>query len=265
MNPRSDRQSFLGDDHEMIIQSTPIAIIGLCGGGSHIAQQLAHIGFIDFIICDFDHVEYSNLSRMVGAIPSDASNGVKKTAVIQRMINDINPDATVRVIDGPWQSKQEALRDRTVIFGCVDSISVRDELERFCRRFLIAYIDIGMDVHKHNEGYSISGQSIVSLPLAPCMRCLGLINDAAIGNEQKQYGAAGGKPQVVWPNGVLASLAISQLMSLILPWSNSVEPSIMLEYDGNRHTVRDSFKLPILEQKVCPHYGNATDIGDPFY
>src|ERR1700730_12183464 len=39
------------------------------------------------------------------------------------------------------------LRRCDVIFGCVDSYRERDELERFMRRFLIPYIDIGMDVH----------------------------------------------------------------------------------------------------------------------
>ncbi len=50
MNKRTIRQSFLGDKSDEIFFKTPIAILGLCGGGSHIAQQLSHIGFENLIV-----------------------------------------------------------------------------------------------------------------------------------------------------------------------------------------------------------------------
>jgi molybdopterin-synthase adenylyltransferase len=56
------------------------------------------------------------------------------------------------------------LRACHVIIGCVDSYRERDELERFARRFLIAYIDIGMDVHPLDNGLVVGGQVVLSLP-----------------------------------------------------------------------------------------------------
>ena len=38
------RQSFLGADAEIVLRRSKAALVGLGGGGSHIAQQLAHIG-----------------------------------------------------------------------------------------------------------------------------------------------------------------------------------------------------------------------------
>jgi len=38
------RQNFLGPRAQDILVNTRAAIVGLGGGGSHIAQQLAHIG-----------------------------------------------------------------------------------------------------------------------------------------------------------------------------------------------------------------------------
>lgn len=261
----ASRQSFLGSiaDEEFVDQR--IGIIGLCGGGSHVAQQLAHIGFENLLICDHDVVEDSNRTRMVGSRPVDAENGELKTAVIQRTVKDINPNINVDVVANYWQTEAKKFRACSVIFGCIDSLAARDELERFCRRFLIPYVDIGMDVHAISSGYAISGQVAVSLPDQPCLRCMGILRDEAIAKEHAKYGAAGGRPQVIWPNGVLASTAIGQYMSLILPWNRDHQPDLLLEYDGNRHICRESAKAPYLKKMICSHFPTDGQLGDPFY
>ena len=265
MTTTNSRQGFLGSKAAAEFEGQQIGIIGLCGGGSHIAQQLAHIGFKHFLLCDFDHVEDSNLTRMIGSRPNDAERGEKKTAVIHRMVSDINPSASVQLIESRWQEYTEQFRSCSVIFGCVDSLSARDELEKFCRRYLIPYIDIGMDVHTSVQGFSISGQIALSLPNQPCLRCLGVLRDEELAKEHQRYGAAGGKPQVVWPNGVLASIAVGQFMGLILPWSIGQKPSLLLEYDGNRQWVRESHKINYLAEYKCPHFLESQRLGDPFF
>jgi hypothetical protein len=87
----------------------------------------------------------------------------------------------------------------------LDSYRERDDLDRFCRRFLIPYIDLGMGVHEVADGYSISGQIVLSSPGGSCLWCRGILNGNWLGQEAGQYGKAGSRPQVVWPNGVLAS------------------------------------------------------------
>ena len=54
----------------------------------------------------------------------------------------------------------------------------------------------------------MSGQIILSAPGGPCMFCMHFLTDEKIGREVANYGAAGGRPQVVWANGVLASTAV---------------------------------------------------------
>jgi molybdopterin-synthase adenylyltransferase len=154
------------------------------------------------------------------------------------------------------------LRACHVIIGCVDSYRERDELERFARRFLIAYIDIGMDVHPLDNGLVVGGQVVLSSPGHLCLRCMGIITDARIAEEARPYGAAGGRPQVVWPNGVLASTAIGLLVQLVTPWHPDPVGTAYLEYDGNRHTVQPS-NLLALAGRTCRHYP-AGEVGDPF-
>jgi Dinucleotide-utilizing enzymes involved in molybdopterin and thiamine biosynthesis family 2 len=264
MNNES-RQSFLGDALESRLESERPSIVGLCGGGSHVGQQLAHIGFRHIGLYDFDHVEESNLTRMIGSCPADARNAELKTNVIKRLINGINPSCEVTPFEVRWQNAAEELRQSSIIFGCVDNITVREELERFARKHLIPYIDVGMDVHESDTGFSISGQVAVSLPNRPCLRCMGIVTDAAIAREHQRYGDAGGRPQVVWPNGVLASTAVGLYMSMILPWAKNTEQPLLKEYDGNRHEMVESRKTPLLHTATCRHHPPGRDLGDPFF
>lgn len=254
MSDRNVRQSFLGVNSQQTIATSTIGIVGLCGGGSHVAQQLAHIGIGKLLVSDFDKVDTSNLNRMIGSRPEDAENNALKTDVIERMAGEINPSVDVIKLNGLWQEHEIKLRSCDVIVGCVDKYAERDGLERFCRRYKIPYVDIGMDVHIVETGYSISGQIILSVSGGPCMRCLGFLTDAKLALEQGHYGEAGGKPQVVWPNGVLASIAVGQVMGMLLPWNTEVKPSEMIEYDGNRQTVRASSKLEYLRHQQCKHF-----------
>ncbi len=106
----------------------------------------------------------------------------------------------------------------------------RNEIEAFTRRFMIPLIDIGMDVHSLGSEFLISGQVALSIPNQPCLRCMGLVTDAGMTQEANEYGMAGGRPQVVWPNGVLASTAVGFFVNLISPWHNTAHLPVLLEY-----------------------------------
>lgn len=258
------RQSFLGADSETVLGSSKVALVGLGGGGSHIAQQLAHIGLGHFLVIDPDFIEDTNLNRLVGATLQDVKLGTAKVDIAERVIKSVNPPAEVVKRLTSWAAVTAELRDVEVIFSCVDSMDCRSELESFARRFLIPLIDIGMDVHKSNEEFSISGQVVLSMPGKPCMRCMGLVTDDALAKEAAQYGAAGGKPQVVWPNGTLASIAVGFFMKLITPWETQKATPLLLEYDGDLQTVTPSNKLVYLPTN-CKHFDSLNELGDPFW
>jgi molybdopterin-synthase adenylyltransferase len=143
-------------------------------------------------------------------------------------------------------------------------MACRSELESFARRFLIPLIDIGMDVHESAGEFSITGQAMLSMPSRPCMRCMGLITDEGLAQEAAKYGAAGGKPQVVWPNGTLASIAVGFFMKFVTPWESQKEIPILLEYDGDQQVVMPSNKLAYLPTH-CKHFASLGELGDPFW
>jgi hypothetical protein len=265
MTMRLIRQSFLGAGSDEALAGSRVGIVGLGGGGSHVAQQLAHVGIGNFVLFDSDGVEHHNLNRLIGATAKDAERGAAKVVALRRLIKGINSKANVSAIRKRWQEEPLTLRDCDVVFGCVDSYGERDQLERACRRFLIPYIDIGMDVTPGTDGFVISGQVILSMPGELCMWCLGFLNEKLLGEEAAQYGAAGGRPQVVWPNGVLASTAVGTFVQIITPWQQAHRPTIYLEYDGNAHTLVPSNRLEYVKDKRCSHFSSATDLGYPFW
>ncbi len=205
---RYDRQSFLGKDSDSIIGQTMIGIIGLGGGGSHVAQQLSHLGFRNFILCDGDCISESNLNRLVGATQSDLRNKRLKTDIVERNIKKLHADANIVNRSCRWEESISDLMGCDLIIGCVDSFSGRRDLEVFCRRNLIPLIDVGMDVDDSRGRVEIYGQVILSMPGRPCMHCMGFLNEEVLALEARRYGAAGGRPQVVWSNGLLCSAAI---------------------------------------------------------
>jgi hypothetical protein len=82
------------------------------------------------------------------------------------------------------------------------------------------------------------------------------VTDEHLEQEGRRYGAAEGNPQVVWPNGVLASTAIGLLMQLVTPWGATASETAYLEYDGNTGTILRSQRLAHVLSRPCPHYPN---------
>jgi molybdopterin/thiamine biosynthesis adenylyltransferase len=262
---RLERQSFRGQNSTEVLDKSRVAIVGLGGGGSHIAQQLSHLGVGGYVLIDPDLVEGTNLNRLVGATQQDVAEGVAKTSIAARVIAGVDPSARIWAKTTQWQACAIALRSCDVIFGCVDSISERAQLETAARRYLVPYIDIGMDVHQTNGGFVIGGQVALSIPGKPCLRCMGIINDGSLKAEAQRYGAAGGRPQVIWSNGILASLAVGFFVQLTTPWYRVRDLPALIEFDGNLQTVVPSTKLRYLEDIVCPHFTGLADLGDPFW
>jgi hypothetical protein len=181
------------------------------------------------------------------------------------MIRGLLPNARLISKKEDWHQAVDDLKRCDVILGAVDGFKEREQLERFARRHLIPYIDIGMDVHAIGKsGYLVSGQVIVSLPGSPCMRCCDFITDERLEEEAKRYGAAGSRPQVVWSNGVLASTAVGLLTQILTPWYANPPSFVFLDYDGNRGTLTRNPRMELLKDHVCPHHP-ASEAGDPLF
>ena len=106
------------------LASARVAIAGLGGvGGAH-ALTLARLGVGRFNLAEFDAFEVHNFNRQVGAFMSTV--GQPKLDVMARMVEDINPTATVsRFADGVTESNLDAfLSDVDVYVDGIDFFSI---------------------------------------------------------------------------------------------------------------------------------------------
>jgi hypothetical protein len=256
------RQSFLGKSSSLLFEKIAVGIIGYGGGGSHVGQQLAHIGVTNLIVFDNDIIEESNLNRLVGAWFADIGKALKKTAIAKRTINKILPASKALFINTRWQDNPELIQQCDIVIGCVDSYAQREQAEAECRRYLIPYIDIGMDIQPGEENpFDMYGQVLLSMPDKPCLHCFGFLNQDKLAKEAAKYGAVGARPQVVWPNGVLASSAVGICVDLITNWTKRHKKNIYLSYDGNNGTLNSHVRSRFAPEK-CSHY-MLTDAGPP--
>lgn len=267
MKTRGDfsRQGFLGRTSEQILADTRVTIVGLGGGGSHIAQQLAHLGVGHIRLIDPQEIEDSNLNRLVGATSNDVRGKTPKVKIAERLVKGIRPWIDVKIAQSEWQMADNLIKDSHVIFGCVDGYRQRMYLESAARRFCLPYIDIGMDVADLGNGsYAVAGQMILSLPDRPCMKCMGFLTQERLNREENDYGDAGTNPQVVWTNGILASLAVGEFVQLVTPWCDREKDFEWLELDGNSQVVSKSRQPEYSIQGACSHF-TSDELGDPFF
>src|ERR1700676_3681350 len=94
---RFSRQSFFGADGQAAIERAVVGIAGLGGGGGHIVQQCAHVGFLNYRLYDADGADESNLNRLVIATEADAAAGTLKVELARRRILAVRSTAKVEM------------------------------------------------------------------------------------------------------------------------------------------------------------------------
>ena len=182
--------------------------------------------------------------------------------IAERVIRGITPDASVRRVDQRWHLEPEQQRGCDIVVGCMDGFRERWELQVLSRRYLVPLIDIGLDVNTvGDEPPRMAGQVILSVPGGPCMKCMHFITDENLEKEAGRYGDAGVRPQVVWANGVLASVAVGVAVDLLTGWTGASPESVYLSHDGNAGTMGPDKRLKCV-RGACTHFV-SDDVGDP--
>ena len=136
-----DRQSFLGPNSNDVLRALTVGIVGLGGGGSHVAQQLAHVGVGGFVVVDPDSITETNLNRLVGGTRADVAANAPKVDISERVIKAVNPAARVLKRGCMWQVADDALKQCDIVIAGLDNVRAKHELDAFTRRFMIPLID----------------------------------------------------------------------------------------------------------------------------
>jgi molybdopterin/thiamine biosynthesis adenylyltransferase len=257
---RHDRTTrALGPRAEQRIASASVGVVGLCGGGSHVCQQLAHLGVGRIVAVDDDVVDEVNLGRMVGSTPRDVRRTLK-TRVMARLITTIDPAIRVEQVPSRFPAPETlaALKTVDVVVACVDSFLVREQINEFCRRQHLPLIDIGLGIETvDGQLRSAYGQVTLALPSGACLRCSPLLADAVLEKERRERPPgydrnpyAQGDPQVVSMNGALASEAVNLALDLITGYASGKRSTNWWLYDGRAGTMTRT--EPFGRRAACP-------------
>ena len=222
-----DRQvRAFGPAGQRSLQSLRVAIVGLGGMGSLVAQQLAHLGVRDFILVDPDTLEPTNLNRVTNATPDDV--GRPKVEIAARYIRTVATAATVACVQGDVTRVNIAreLLNADIICGCTDSHGSRAVLQQVAYQYLIPCIDMGTTITVANGKIThIYGRVQLLAPGHACLTCSNLLNASEVRHDmmtpfERQsdpyiQGAREPAPAVMSLNGTVGSLAVTMLLSVI--------------------------------------------------
>src|SRR5438094_706621 len=91
---RYDRQiALFGAEGQRRISTARVAIVGLGGLGSHLAQQLAYLGVTNYVLVDGDKASSHSFNRLVTGALTDID--AYKTDLAERLIRLVNPVAVI--------------------------------------------------------------------------------------------------------------------------------------------------------------------------
>src|SRR5215213_6060850 len=104
MNDDQSRQGFLGPESDRIFASCKIGLVGASGGGSHVGQQMAHLGVLKYVVIDPKNIAPKHLHRVVGATDEDVRRAITKVDIVRRLIKGVRPLASVQTFASTWQA-----------------------------------------------------------------------------------------------------------------------------------------------------------------
>lgn len=262
---RFDRNiRFFGKDGQERIQQTHIHVVGCGGLGQHVIQQAAIAGFGEITLIDDEELSLSNLNRYILARHDDPIPGTPKVEIAKRAIYLINPDVKVNTIHASLRSAGAfaSLQNATNIIGCVDNDGARLVLTEYALAYRKAYFDLASDISAE-DGLRYGGRILFTGSDYGCPVCLGeidleqaqldLANDSSRKDREALYGVPQsmldeGGPSVVSINGVVASLAVTELIAYI---TGLRSPQRFINYRGDLARVTCSKDQPAPSCYYC--------------
>ena len=270
--PEHDRQvRMFGTAGQEILAGSKIAVVGLGGVGSLVAEYLARLGVGHLVLIDPDEIESTNLSRVVGATPVDVETKQLKTQIAVRHARELSTNATLDALaqDVVAHSVAQRLRDCDFIFLAADSMRARLVVNALAHQYLIPVTQMGAKVRPGPRGVVEDAMAAVRQvrPGNGCLWCNGLIDPTQLAVEAKSdaerkdqaYGVHEPNPSVITLNAVAAAHAVNEfLFDFLALRANDTEAPYR-----HFHFQKDSMQRVIpRHDTACPECSRRLALGD---
>jgi molybdopterin/thiamine biosynthesis adenylyltransferase len=240
---RFDRQlRVLGREGQAVLSNLSVGVVGAGGLGSHVIQQLSHLGVGRLVVVDPDVVSRSNLSRLVGASRLDPTLRTTKVSVARRVARRVGGPTRVVPIRGSVIDAGPARRlvECDVVVGCTDTQWSRTVLNAIAYQYYVPVLDLGVELQ---AGGSMGGRITWLAPGSACLWCRGVLDGQRVRAEQLPREALVDEvargylpdldepaPAVVSINGVVASLAVTELLARVTGFTGREARASQLMY-----------------------------------
>lgn len=266
-----NRQSLMfGKRGQHYLATARIGIIGLGGVGSLVNEYAARLGVGEIVGVDFDRMERSNRSRVIGSRVGDCYDWLRnsrykwlrqigehraahKVRVAERVALEANPRVRFRGIVGDITELSVAreLRDIDFLFLCADSMQSRLVFNALVHQYLIPGVQIGsrvpVDQESGNLGNIFSAARLV-LPFrgGGCLLCNELIpaaklqEEAVTAEERRRQRYVDDEeiaaPSVITLNALGASQATNDFLFHVLGLfdPSNARPGYLMHYSRER-------------------------------
>lgn len=288
---RFDRQiRMFGGEGQAILARAKVAIIGLGGVGSVLAELLGRLGVGHFVLVDDDRVQPTNLPRLVDATKWDAMTwlcaegrpawvrrlgfrlATRKTALAARVIRKANSKARIeqRVSVMEETVVTEVLKDCDYIFLAADSHRARRLFNAIVHQYLIPGVQLGTKIQADAaSGTLVNVHSIARLvtPDSGCLLCnqgvdRARLRDESITADMRRAQRYVDDPDVVAPSVItLNALSASQAANDFLFYMTRLAaPDAFQGYiQGRPLERRIRFQQPRRDPNCpdCGHHGDS--------
>lgn len=169
----SRNELLLGHGSTAILATKTVAIFGIGGVGSFVAEALARSGIGRLILVDDDRVCLTNINRQL--IATRKTLGIPKVEAMRARILEINPDASVEAVQsfyGESNAESFPMDGWSYVVDCIDTVSSKILLVENAKRYGIPIIScMGAGNKLDPTRFEIADISETSVcPLARVMR-----------------------------------------------------------------------------------------------
>lgn len=138
-----------GKQNLEIFSQSHIAVVGIGGVGTWVAEALARSGIGQITLIDLDDICVTNTNRQIHAISSTI--GQSKVVVMAKRIKDINPECQVNEIEdfvtidnlAEFFIPKKDSGTFDYVIDCIDSVKPKAAMIAWCKRNKLPIISIG--------------------------------------------------------------------------------------------------------------------------
>lgn len=128
-------EALIGNEGIEKLKNSHVAVFGIGGVGSYVAEAIARAGVGEITLVDGDVVAESNINRQLVATSSTV--GQPKVEIMKQRILDINPEAKVNVIFDFYtpENRDKFINNYTYVVDAIDSVTNKiDLIETFINK-----------------------------------------------------------------------------------------------------------------------------------